>query len=41
VRVAGVVNAEFASGDLPSIHSALLIQRDGEAVQAIMCLPTT
>jgi len=32
VRVAGVVvDAEFASGDLPSIHSALLIQRDGEA----------
>ncbi len=28
-RVAGVVvDAEFASGDLPSIHSALLIQRD-------------
>ncbi len=32
VRVAGVVvDAEFASGDLPSIHSALLIQREGEA----------
>jgi len=28
-RVAGVVvDAEFASGDLPSIHNALLIQRD-------------
>ena len=30
-RVAGVVvDAEFASGDLPSIHDALFIQRDGE-----------
>jgi F-type H+-transporting ATPase subunit beta len=28
-RVAGVVvDAEFASGDLPSIHNALLIRRD-------------
>ena len=28
-RVAGVVvDAEFASGELPSIHNALLIQRD-------------
>ena len=28
-RVAGVVvDAEFASGDLPSIHNSLLIQRD-------------
>jgi F-type H+-transporting ATPase subunit beta len=29
VRVAGVVvDAEFASGDLPSIHGALIVQRD-------------
>jgi len=29
VRVAGVVvDAEFASGDLPSIHNSLLVQRD-------------
>ena len=28
-RVAGVVvDAEFASGDLPSIHGALIVQRD-------------
>ncbi|NLF01979.1 MAG: F0F1 ATP synthase subunit beta [Anaerolineales bacterium] len=30
-RIAGVVvDAEFASGDLPSIHNALVIRRDGE-----------
>jgi len=28
-RVAGVVvDAEFASGDLPSIHNALVVERD-------------